>query len=162
MDNSTQATPTFPYQMILFIFYGMVFSFVGDWIWNGNKDLFPGIYAKWVIFWGIGLRYIISGFYFVYDPFQIGKESRSGHDAIARLAKDLGWAEVCIGLLGVVSLFEPGIRWVAGMVGGLLSGITGARHFTLDTLSKKDRLWTYINIVVFILVIIYLIDLSLT
>lgn len=85
--------------------------------------------GKWFIFWSIGLRLFIAGIRQVIKPsftaetiFHItNKESHV-------IVKELGFANICLGAIGIISLFLPDWRMASAFSGGLFMGIAGINH----------------------------------
>jgi hypothetical protein len=81
------------------------------------------------VFWSIGVRLFTAGLKQVIDPVfttqHIFQMKRIESFAIVR---ELGFSNICIGLIGIISLFMPHWRVVAAFIGGLYLGIGGLQH----------------------------------
>jgi hypothetical protein len=94
-----------------------------------------GLIGKWFTFWGVGVRLFLAGLMQVFRPqftaediFGIGD---TGAQAIVR---EIGFGNLAIGTLGVLSLFFPDFLLPAAIAGGLYYGLAGIGH-----LARKDR-----------------------
>ena len=93
-----------------------------------HVSLIPLI-GKWFIFWSIGVRLFSAGIRQVSKPaftaetiFHITNE-----DSFV-IVKELGFANICLGLIGIISLFIPDWRMASAFAGGLFMGIAGINH----------------------------------
>lgn len=91
--------------------------------------------GKWFTFWGVGVRLFLAGLSQVFRPqftaediFGIGDPSAQG------LVREIGFGNLAIGTLGILSLFYPDFLLPAAIAGGLYYGLAGIGH-----LARKDR-----------------------
>jgi len=90
---------------------------------------FISLVGKWFVFWSIGVRLFSAGIRQVSKPsftaetiFHItNKESYV-------IVKELGFANICLGAIGIISLFIPDLRMASAFSGGLFMGIAGVNH----------------------------------
>ena len=91
-------------------------------------DLMP-LMGKWFTFWGVGVRLFTAGLMQTFRPqftaqsiFAIKDES-----ALA-IVREVGFGNLAMGTLGLVSLAKP--EWVApaAIAGGLYYGLAGIGH----------------------------------
>ena len=84
---------------------------------------------RWFVFWAIGLRLLIAGIRQAVQPSFTSREifhlSSPDADVIVR---ELGFANICMGLAAVISGFVESFRPCAAFVGGLYFGIAGVMH----------------------------------
>ncbi|MBN1533336.1 MAG: hypothetical protein JXA20_11780 [Spirochaetes bacterium] len=85
--------------------------------------------AKWFVFWALGVRLLTVGLRQAAKPAftaeSIFRITDKGSHVIVR---ELGFANICSGLLGAVSLILPQWRMAAAFTGGLYMGIAGLMH----------------------------------
>jgi hypothetical protein len=94
-----------------------------------NQLSFISLVGKWFVFWSIGVRLFSAGIRQVAKPsftaetiFHItNKESYV-------IVKELGFANICLGTIGIISLFIPDWRMASAFSGGLFMGIAGINH----------------------------------
>jgi hypothetical protein len=84
---------------------------------------------RWFVFWGVGVRLLLAGVRQAVQPSFTAREifHLSSPDAEV-IVRELGFANICIGLTAVISGFMPEWRMGAAFAGGLYFGIAGAMH----------------------------------
>ena len=100
---------------------------------SGADVLF--LIGKWFVFWGVGLRLMLAGLRQIANPtFTADVIFGVKEKAALTLVQELGFANLSIGLLGVLALIKS--EWIvpAAIVGGLFYGLAGMKH-----LIKGDR-----------------------
>lgn len=85
--------------------------------------------GKWFVFWAVGVRLFLAGVKQTTDP---GFTARSIFQIADRDAEkvvvELGFANLSIGLLGLLTIFEPGWIVPAALAGGLFYALAGIQH----------------------------------
>ena len=85
--------------------------------------------GKWFVFWGIGMRLLTAGLRQSIKPaFTAQGIFRLQYTESHILVRELGFANICFGLAGILSLWIPEWRTAAGFTGGLYMGIAGVMH----------------------------------
>ena len=95
--------------------------------------------AKWFVFWAVGWRLLLAGVKQVAQPQYTAREIfglKSDESLI--LVRELGFANVAIGLLGVVSLFQPSWQLGAALAGGVFYGLAGIMHALQDHRNRLE------------------------
>jgi hypothetical protein len=94
-----------------------------------SKRDFVDVAFRWFVFWGIGVRLLIAGVRQIAQPSFTAREifHLASKDAEV-IVRELGFANVCLGLVAAVSGFVPSWRMPAAFAGGLYFGIAGAMH----------------------------------
>ena len=86
---------------------------------------------RWFVFWGIGIRLFLAGVRQAIQPSFTAREIFHLASADAEvIVRELGFANICLGLTAAISGFVPGWRMGAAFAGGLYFGIAGAMHVT--------------------------------
>jgi hypothetical protein len=85
--------------------------------------------GKWFVFWAVGVRFVTAAIRQVANPSFTAKEifridSRES-DVIVR---ELGFANFCMGLVGILSFLMSAWRTAAALDGGLYLGLAGLQH----------------------------------
>jgi hypothetical protein len=84
--------------------------------------------AKWFVFWSVGCRLLLAGFKQIVDPrFTANILGTRSEDALV-VVRELGFSNVALGLLGVLSLFKPEWRLGAALAGGVFYAFAGGMH----------------------------------
>ena len=81
--------------------------------------------AKWFAFWAVGWRLFLAGAKQMAQPRYTAREILGlKSDESLILVRELGFANVAIGLVGVLSLWVPSWRLAAAFAGGLFYGLS--------------------------------------
>jgi hypothetical protein len=82
--------------------------------------------GRWFVFWAVGIRLFIAGGRQVSKPQFTAEEIFDIHDRRSfAIVRELGFANLSMGLLGICSLFRAGWIVPAALVGGLYYGLAG-------------------------------------
>ena len=105
-----------------------VFSILVERHFFASSDLVL-LSGKWFVFWAVGVRLFLAGLQQTRDPgFTAGTIFAIKDKAAERLVAEIGFANLAIGLLGMVSIFDR--AWVApaAIVGCAFYGLSGFKH----------------------------------
>lgn len=134
-----------------------VIGFLVEYFTTGATLTF-GLFSKWFIFSAVGLRLFLAGIKQVKNPEFTAKQifDLDNPDSFPIL-HELGFANICFGLVGIVSLLRPEWRIVSVFASGLYYGIAGVQHGLKKNsgINEKFALWT--DLIIFILLLIYFI-----
>jgi hypothetical protein len=84
------------------------------------------IAGRWFIFSAVGLRLFVAGIKQTTNPaFTVKEIFHYNSPESFPIMRELGFANLCFGLVGIVSLFMPQWRVVSAFGSGLYNGITG-------------------------------------
>ncbi len=85
--------------------------------------------GKWFVFWMVGIRLLTAGLRQITQPEYTARAifKLTGKDALV-VIRELGFANVAIGLLGTVSLAFADWRSAAALVGGVFYGLAAGNH----------------------------------
>jgi hypothetical protein len=85
--------------------------------------------AKWFVFWMVGMRLFTAGLRQMTQPEYTARTilKLTGNDALV-VIRELGFANVAIGLLGLASLPFPDWRSAAALVGGVFYALAAGNH----------------------------------
>jgi hypothetical protein len=95
--------------------------------------------GKWFVFWAVGIRLLLAGIRQVIQPAFTASEIFGIEDGRSfAIVREVGFANLSMGLLGVCSLFRP--EWIvpAAIVGGLYYGLAGLGHAFSARKSGKE------------------------
>ncbi|HET6332062.1 MAG TPA: DUF6790 family protein [Polyangiales bacterium] len=94
-----------------------------------GASLDAAIVAKWFAFWSIGWRLLLAGARQIIQPAYTARHilGLSSDDSLL-LVRELGFANVAIGVLGIASLFVPEWTFAATLAGGIFYAFAGANH----------------------------------
>jgi hypothetical protein len=87
------------------------------------------IVAKWYVFWAVGVRLSLAGLRQIFQP-RYTAETILGLKGAESLffVRELGFANVSMGSIGLASLFAPSWVMAAALVGALYYGLAGINH----------------------------------
>ncbi len=122
-----------------------------------NKEAFSfGLIGKWFIFSAVGLRLFIAGIKQTTDPAFTAKEifHIDNPDSLP-IVRELGFANLCFGLVGIVSLFMPEWRVVSAFGSGLYYGIAGLQHLIKKPAGINEQFALVTDLAIFLLLLAY-------
>jgi len=113
--------------------------------------------AKWFIFWAIGMRLFTAGIVQVCNPAvtseMLGAEKEKTDKSIIR---ELGFANISFGLVGIISLFVPAWRLAALFSGGLFMGLCGVLHAIRKPKTLNENIAMISDITIFLMLVIFM------
>jgi hypothetical protein len=116
------------------------------------------LFGKWFIFSAVGLRLFLAGIKQTTDPAFTAKEIFHLQDPGSfPIVRELGFANLCFGLIGIVSLFLPGWRIVSAFGSGLYYGIAGVQHMFKKSAGINEKFALVTDILIFIFLLAYFI-----
>lgn len=85
--------------------------------------------GKWFTFWAVGVRLLLAGLRQVIQPRYTANEilGLKGEDSLL-LVRELGFANLAIGLIGLLSVLIPNWGGAGGLAGGIFYGLAGVNH----------------------------------
>jgi hypothetical protein len=95
--------------------------------------------GRWWTFWAVGVRLFLAGIRQVVQPRFTAKEIFEIHDPSALpIIREIGFAKLSMGTLGICSLFRS--DWVipAAIVGSLYYGFAGLGHLPQKNKNAKE------------------------
>jgi hypothetical protein len=112
--------------------------------------------GKWLIFGAIGVRLFIAGIRQATKPAFTAQQifRITGTDSFP-VIRELGFANICLGLIAMVSLFQPAWRMPAAVAGGLYFGLAGMLHVFKKPDSKNELIALVSDLFIFILMLAY-------
>lgn len=104
-------------------------SVTAEMLAGGTAATPMDLIGKWFVFWAVGVRLLAAGLNQVRNPgFTVQKIFRIDHAQSHAFVRELGFANISLGVLGVVSSFASTLRPGAAVAGGLFLGLAGAYH----------------------------------
>jgi hypothetical protein len=114
--------------------------------------------GKYFIFWAIGVRLLIAGLKQSLQPRFTAEQIfniRNSEESLA-VVRELGFANICLGLAGILSLFRIEWRPVAAITGGLYFGLAGLLHVFRAPASRNETIAKISDLFIFGVVLLYL------
>ncbi len=112
--------------------------------------------GKWFVFWGIGVRLFTAGIRQVAKPAFTAQEIfHISNEESFVIVKELGYANICLGLMGILSIFS--IFWcpLAAIGGGLYFGLAGLQHIIKKPVSANETIALVSDVLIFGLMVGY-------
>ena len=119
------------------------------------------LFGKWFIFSAVGLRLFAAGIKQAKDPGFTAKEIfHIDNPEIFPIVRELGFANLCFGLIGIISLFLPQWRIVSAFGSGLYYGIAGFQHLFKKPAGINEAFALVTDIIIFSFLLIYFVIMS--
>lgn len=127
-----------------------------NWRTNQPGSISTELIGKWFIFWAVGFRLFIAGLRQVFNPSFTAKtifhiETTDSHVIV----KELGFANICFGLIGLISLFLPQWRIVSAFGSGIFYGIAGINHAFQKQPGANEKVALISDIFIFLVLAAY-------
>lgn len=122
----------------------------------GTEALTFALFGKWFIFSAVGLRLFLAGIKQVKNPAFTAKEifHLDGPESFPIL-RELGFANICFGLVGIISLFKPEWRIVSAFASGLYYGIAGLQHAIKRNSALNEKFALITDLIIFAVLLFY-------
>ena len=112
--------------------------------------------GKWFIFSAVGLRLFMAGIKQTTNPAFTAKEIfHIDSPESFPILRELGFANLCFGLIGIVSLFLPPWRIVSAFGSGLYYGIAGVQHLLKKSAGANEKFALITDILIFLFLLVY-------
>jgi Family of unknown function (DUF6790) len=114
--------------------------------------------GKWYVFWAVGVRLFIAGLRQSTNPkFTAQQILGINSDEPLQIVQELGFANLSIGLLGILTILNG--NWIipAAIAGGLFYGLAGTRHVFKEEKNFLENAAMLSNAIIFVLLIGFLI-----
>ena len=132
--------------------------FLGQMLIDRTTSFSFDLFGKWFIFSAVGLRLFIAGLKQTTDPGFTAKEifHIDNPDSFP-IVRELGFANLCFGLVGIISLFLPQWRVVSAFGSGLYYGIAGFQHFLKKPAGPNEKFALVTDVIIFLVLLVYVI-----
>jgi hypothetical protein len=146
------------YSTILLMFILPLVSIAIESIFFTNSNLIF-LTGKWFVFWAIGIRLFSAGIKQATNSvFTLEKIFGIKNNESKVIVRELGFANICMGFLGTISLFMEQFRLSAAITGGLYFGLAGLLHVFKKRESKNEIIAMISDLIIFIVMIIFVIE----
>ncbi|SEB25407.1 DUF6790 family protein [Variovorax sp. YR216] len=96
---------------------------------HGGAALTPLLIAKWYVFWAVGWRLFLAGVRQVAQPAYTAQEILGlKSDESLVVVRELGFANLAMGTLGILSIAVPPWQLAAALAGGIFYALAGVAH----------------------------------
>lgn len=105
-----------------------------------GAPLDANLVVKWFVFWSFGGRLFTAGTKQIVDPAFTAKQILGlKSDESLVLVRELGFANVAMGALGLASLWLSQWRLGAALVGGIFFGLAGIAHLFQKARNRHEN-----------------------
>ncbi|HMG83269.1 MAG TPA: DUF6790 family protein [Ferruginibacter sp.] len=140
MENKTTSNKIYLITVLAFMLFLPILSFGVDYFRNDQEPIIS-LLGKWFVFWAIGVRLLTAGIKQAMDPaFTAEKIFHITDKSSFIIVKELGFANICFGLIGIISLFVPEWRMAAAFAGGLFLILDGITHIIKKPASTNETI----------------------
>ncbi len=121
------------------------------------------VVGKWFVFWSVGVRLFVAGLRQVLQPRFTSEEifDIQGDDALP-LVRELGVANVAMGVVGLASLAKPTFILPAAVAAGIFYGVAGARHLAAHRRTRNENIAMVSDLFVSVILAAYVVFVALT
>ena len=125
--------------------------------WVSGAPLGWLLIGRWFVFWALGVRLLTAGIRQAMKPEFTAKEifHFSGDESFV-VVRELGFANISLGLIGVLSLIKVEWTQAAAICGGLYMGIAGMMHFFKKPVSFNEWVAMISDLFIFVISVLYL------
>jgi hypothetical protein len=124
---------------------------------GGSADL-VALFGKWFVFWAGGVRLLTAGLSQIVRPAFTAETIFEIKDPdAAKIVSELGFANVSIGTMSVLSLFFPDWVLPAALCGGLFYGLAGAKHVFNAHRNRNENIALVSDLLIFAILAAYVI-----
>jgi hypothetical protein len=134
-----------------------VLSVFGDSYFE-NERLDWQLMGKWFIFWAIGIRLFVAGIKQASNPEYTATKIfhlKKGEGLI--VIRELGFANISLGVMGILSVINNNWRLIAAVTGGLFFGLAGIQHLFNKSIGRNESIAMFGDLFVLLMVALYLI-----
>lgn len=116
------------------------------------------LFCKWFIFSAVGLRLMVAGIMQTVKPAFTAKQIFNIDSPESfPIVRELGFANLCFGLVGVISLFKPEWRIVSAFASGIYYGIAGLQHLIKKPVGANEKFALWTDLLIFAVLLVYFI-----
>jgi len=124
---------------------------------GGSADVLP-LAGKWFLFWGVGVRLFIAGLSQTFRPEFTAENILGNKDTGAtQVVKELGFANIGMGVLGLVAPWVAGWSVPAAIAPAIFLGLAGIVHVAKKHKNSKEWAATVTDLIVAIVLAIFVV-----
>jgi hypothetical protein len=144
--------------LLLMVLFPIVSILLDFFLLKSSTDMFLLI-GKWFVFWAVGIRQLFAGLRQSIQP-QFTLEKIFGiknHESLI-IVQELGFANVSMGLLGILSIINN--EWIlpSAIISGLYFGTAGIRHIIRNDKNSIEIIAMLSDLFLFTILLIFAIN----
>jgi hypothetical protein len=114
------------------------------------------LFGKWFIFSAVGLRLLVAGLMQSIKPsFTATQIFHIDNPEVFPIVRELGFANICFGLTGIVSLFKPEWRIVSAFASGIYYAFAGIQHVIKKPVGANETFALWTDMIIFGVLAVY-------
>ena len=153
---ATKKNPIYLVSILLFMVLLPILCIVIQWS-RQDATMSWLLMGKWFVFWPVGVRLFIAGLRQATKPAFTAREIfHLKSDDSFPVIKELGFANMSMGGVAILSLFFPSWRIPAAAAGGLYFGLAGFLHLFKKRDSSNETIAMISDLYIFLLMVLYL------
>ena len=146
----------FAVTFLMFIF--PIVSIVIEILVNKNHSALIELIGKWFVFWAIGIRLFTAGLRQIIKPGLtsegiLGIKSKEAW----QLVRELGFANVAMGITGIITLWKPDWLLPEALIGGLFLLLAGLEHVPKKNRNFEENLAMYSDLAIGVVMAVFVI-----
>jgi hypothetical protein len=112
--------------------------------------------GKWFVFWSVGIRLFVAGIRQASKPEFTAREifHFSGDESLI-VIRELGFANISIGLAGILSLYRADWCQIVAIAGGLFFGLAGLQHLGKKPDSSNELIALISDLYIFVILALF-------
>ncbi len=145
--------------VVLLMFIFPILSILIEVFFFENSAGIMHLIGKWFVFWAVGMRLFLAGLHQSVQPRFTAEKilGIKGSDQLI-IVQELGFANLSMGVLGIVSIFNDGWIMPSAIAGCLFIGLAGIRHMFSRERNLLENTAMLSNLIIFLILLVYLID----
>jgi uncharacterized protein YjeT (DUF2065 family) len=125
--------------LIFFLLICPIASIAVEFARSGHVHSLIFLIGKWLTFWAVGVRLLVAGVRQIIQPRFTAKEIFQTLDTSSLpIVREVGFANLSMGILATWSIFHPDWIAPAAIVGGLYYGFAGLGHLPQHNKNAKE------------------------
>jgi hypothetical protein len=146
------------FAVAFFMFVFPIVSIAIDLLVGNNDAGAITIFGQWFIFWAVGVRLFTAGLRQIIKP-NLTSEGILGIKSKEawQLVRELGFANVSIGLIAIISLWIVAWQPAAALAGGLFLLLAGIEHIPKKHRSFEENIAMVSDLLIGLLLLVYLV-----
>ncbi|HLA58880.1 MAG TPA: DUF6790 family protein [Puia sp.] len=112
--------------------------------------------GKWFIFFAVGIRLFTAGISQASNPAFTGGIFKMKTTESFAIIRELGFANISLGVMGILSVLNNNWRVMAAVTGGLFLGLAGIYHLFKKPDSSNELIAMVYDLFALVIIILYL------
>jgi len=137
-------------------------SILIEWLFFPNQPGLLVLVGKWFVFWAVGCRLLTAGFKQMTDPSYTAETIfRISDKSAQKIVMELGFANVSMGTLAVLSIVNGAWVTPAAIVGVLFFALAGGKHVMNSERTQPENIALWSDLFIALVLAVYLVAIAL-